>query len=380
MQRSTLMALVVGLLLFLVPFASTGKRCGRACQCRRTCATAVATCGVHGRKAKLCRTRVLRACNRHGLQACEVAPTPTTTTLPRTGYTVTDLGTLGGDTATAHGLDDSGRVVGESTTVEGYSIAFLYSEGRMQSLGAFRPPSVALAINDSGQIVGESDLSVTEKTVFLFSNGVMQDIVPRAATGFCTKYASGPSINNAGQVVGGYRPTDPPCHYEGHGFLYTLGTFKDLGPTLGPIAINDNGDMLTSQGLYDNSGALVVDLGPLLERGGGATAMNNARHIVGSFERTDFKIHAFLYANGAFMDIGEGVANSINASDQIAGNPNGGNAFPEDPIVFLYSGGVRLDLGRLVSGITLKEAVAINDRGQIAANTQDTHAVLLSPR
>jgi hypothetical protein len=82
MHRSTLLVLAVSLLL-AAPLASHGKRCNRACQCRRTCAPAVATCGTHGRKAKVCRTRVLRACNRRGLQACEVAPTPTTTTLPQ---------------------------------------------------------------------------------------------------------------------------------------------------------------------------------------------------------------------------------------------------------------------------------------------------------
>ena len=73
-------------------------------------------------------------------------------------YTVTDLGTLpGGSASAAYSINNSGQVVGYSTT-SGNNHAFLYSGGTMNDLGTLPggDGSSANSINNSGQVVGSS--------------------------------------------------------------------------------------------------------------------------------------------------------------------------------------------------------------------------------
>jgi len=50
-------------------------------------------------------------------------------------YTITDLGTLGGSSSTAEGINSLGQVVGYSVRADGYPCAFIYSNGVMLNLG-----------------------------------------------------------------------------------------------------------------------------------------------------------------------------------------------------------------------------------------------------
>lgn len=73
--------------------------------------------------------------------------------------TMTDLGTLGGNTSTAWDINASGQVVGGADSNSGEH-AFLYSSGAMADLNSLVDPASgwtlewATAVNDSGQIVG----------------------------------------------------------------------------------------------------------------------------------------------------------------------------------------------------------------------------------
>jgi len=72
-----------------------------------------------------------------------------------------DLGTLGGTTSYAYGINDSGAVVGYAFKAGNVQHAFLYTSGAMLDLNTLLPTgsgwsvlTTARAINDHGQIVG----------------------------------------------------------------------------------------------------------------------------------------------------------------------------------------------------------------------------------
>ncbi len=71
-----------------------------------------------------------------------------------------DLGTLGGGTSTAYGINQYGQIVGYSLTSSGAHVAFLYSNGQMINLNNLvSAPGWGLAdaygINSQGDIVGD---------------------------------------------------------------------------------------------------------------------------------------------------------------------------------------------------------------------------------
>src|SRR2546423_1216978 len=77
------------------------------------------------------------------------------------GYTVTDLGTLGGSSSDARAVNLAGQVIG-SATLPGDTArhAYLWENGVMRDLGTLGgTASTPCGINASGQIVGYSDLS-----------------------------------------------------------------------------------------------------------------------------------------------------------------------------------------------------------------------------
>jgi probable HAF family extracellular repeat protein len=89
-----------------------------------------------------------------GLRSAE-----TQTTTPE--MQVQDLGHLGGGYSGATGINDSGQVVGVSSTSDGKQHAFLYDASatpEMQDLGTLGSyGSEARGINDFGQVVGQAD-------------------------------------------------------------------------------------------------------------------------------------------------------------------------------------------------------------------------------
>lgn len=81
-------------------------------------------------------------------------------------YTVYDLGTLGGDTSRARGINDDGDVVGTADNSSGNPRAFIYYSGTMYDLNSkltfmpSRPPTMECAydINEDSRIVGGDDV------------------------------------------------------------------------------------------------------------------------------------------------------------------------------------------------------------------------------
>ena len=132
----------------------------------------------------------------------------------------TQLGSLGGGETVAQALNNSGQVVGSSTTSEGVSHAFSTGPAAagMKDLGTLGGgSSTANDINDAGQVVGKATTAEgQEHAFFTDSNSLgMRDL---GTLGGHRSEAT--AIDNAGKVVGLYNKylSLPEAPYE-----YTAG-------------------------------------------------------------------------------------------------------------------------------------------------------------
>lgn len=114
---------------------------------------------------------------------------------------MTDLGTLGGNSSAALGINDLGQVVGYSNIPTGLHVshAFLYSNGVLSDLEGQVGAGVSIAndINNRGEIVGESD----GLGAFILRGGVAASLnaLVDPATGWQILDAS--AINERGQIA-----------------------------------------------------------------------------------------------------------------------------------------------------------------------------------
>jgi probable HAF family extracellular repeat protein len=345
----------------------------------------------------------------------EAAPpesSPQSTTMPATPrfrYTVTDLGTFGGDTSRANGINNHGQVVGEARTSDGTKHPFLWdSVHGMQDLGGLggvyyvgsdRAGSVgsANAINDAGQVVGSGYTRDTmpEQHAFLWEAGRgMQDL---GTLGGNESKASG--INGKGQVVGfsrSGRGTNPHAFlWDRHGGMQDLGTLggesqdnseahgiNDIGQVVG-------GGYVSGHAWLWESGHGMRDLGTLGGATSGAYRVNNSGQVMGIADTRDGS-HAFLWDAGTGMhDLGSlrptdkwVWAESINNAGVVVGN-SGADMLDVVPAAFIYEHGKMRSLNVDSASCRGFNPAAINDRGQIAgAGTTPAgqcHAFLLTP-
>lgn len=108
----------------------------------------------------------------------------------------TDLGTLGGNTATAYGINNQGVIVGVSMTSPDAdkNTVFVYTDGAMRSLDI--TVNGAVFINDAGQIAGQ-EWGPNGNEAWLYDHGKV------TALGLADQSNVVVDMNNAGQVIGG---------------------------------------------------------------------------------------------------------------------------------------------------------------------------------
>ncbi len=235
-----------------------------------------------------------------------------------TGGIAIPLGTLGGTSSQARGINNHGQIVG---CADGWSgaHAFLHTHGRMHDLGTLPggSSSLASAINDAGVVVGFSRTrGDTAVHAFRCTPGrlrtaaAMRDL---GTLGGTFSYAR--AINLRGQIVG---DSDLCCDSaESRAFLWTE---KDAMQDLGVL---EGGISSVAYGINDDG------------------------HVVGACDIGDNVLHAFLYRDGRMHDLNDALparsgwvltcADDINSAGQITGegrNPQGEfHAFLLTPIV-----------------------------------------------
>jgi probable HAF family extracellular repeat protein len=319
-----------------------------------------------------------------------------------TGYRVVDLGTFGGRSSIAYGINDAGQVVGVAQFADGSGDAFLWSSGSgLKPLGFGPAPfgqAAALGIDDTGRVVGSSPGSQG------FVWDPVDGVLPLGTLG--GSGSSAVAIDATGGIVGSsYLAGDTSRHAfltAGPGSpLVDLGTLG--GPMSSAAAVNAFGQVagtsywaatpdatsFEEHAVLWSDGRL-TDLGtfPSTQPRAWSYGINDAGSVVGmSLSGPRLWWRAFLWQPSTGMvDLGwlpdkkgnqHSWAYDINDAGQVVGLSNGR--------AFLWSAGSMVDLNTLIpktSGWVLERAHAINDAGWIVGQgqiRQRTHAFLLIP-
>ncbi len=321
-------------------------------------------------------------------------------------YTVTDVGTLGGAQSTALGLDECGKVVGESNpTGSGFLHPYFWDGAMMTDIGTFGGQSGgASAVNGGGRVVGFAQTATSEQRPFIWTQAAGRTDLTAAGTG-----AAAYDINDSHQVVGQWE-TSP---LQDRAFVWTQATGMQIvtapwGTPIAAYGINNAGHIVgtaqTSAGAshaFLSSGGVVTDLGTLGGTNSFAHDLNESGVVVGHanipFEQRQPPLPRLpLDERGGIQDLGtlggaRSIAYSVNASGRIVGyaevSPGVNRAFlwADDNANGAHDAGEMKDLNTLApnAGWTYEEARAINDRGQIAVTAVNgsgqRRAFLLTP-
>jgi probable HAF family extracellular repeat protein len=345
-------------------------------------------------------------------------------------YSITNLGTLGGTSSNASGINNKGWVVGDANLAgDTTEHASLWRNGVITDLGTLGGLNSGIgypARTDArGLITGNTQISTIDPLGenwgllffcspnggscqgyqnlvlgFLWQNGAMP---PLPTLGGNNAVALG-GVNNRGQMVGYAenstrdRNCAPPQVLDWEAVIWgpKRGEIHELPPfpgdSVGAAAgINDKGQVVGGSGvcgfpsfgvlihavLWQNSS--VIDLGSfggVMNNGG--LAINNRGQVVGLSDLAgDTTAHAFFWEDGVMTDLGTlpgdvfSMAQGINDAGQVVGQScdQSGNCR-----AFVWQDGAMSDLNTLISPGSSSYLLAgedINSQGEIVGSAFD---------
>ncbi|MGZ5039256.1 MAG: hypothetical protein ACXWHB_14920 [Usitatibacter sp.] len=267
------------------------------------------------------------------------------------GWTLLDLGTLGGPGSYGAAISDNGTVVGCADVGPAAAHAFIYRDGVMRDLspGDASGTSCALAVNDQGVAAGRS------------ASGELVTWNGALVTGLGVQGSIG-GINDSGTVVGTVTQGG-----SSRAFVYANGVLGLIGGDASEAAaINGGGDIAgTSNGraFLSRNGSL-VDLGTLGGARSQAKGLNDRGAVVGMSTDANGQPLSFLHdgSMSALPAPGYSSAVAVNNRGQVVGSAEGTYGFLIDNGTL-----VRLDS---LQGVAMKgwrhlEPTGINERGWI---------------
>jgi probable HAF family extracellular repeat protein len=343
-------------------------------------------------------------------------------------YTVTDLGTLGGDYSYPYTINEAGVVGGGAATpnqVDGLSqTAFLWHRGRMVGLGTLEGAACPDCSSESAGVSGTGIAPIISETSTFDING--EDFCGFGTHRQCVaavwrhgKIAALPTLqggnnsqaywtNKAGQIAGFSETAvfDNACavphqklRFEGVRWG-TNGAPKRLRPLPNDtvsfaFGINDRGQAVGVSGICSNTTLppavpggphavlweedgtpVLVDSLPGAIGNNVAGSINNRGDVVGTQELGDGTVHTYLWKKGsgiqdvmmpgAFVTIAP-CCHTVNDRREITGFAVGENG----PQAFVWKDGVFTDLNAALPADSpwfIFSTASINNAGQIAAS------------
>ncbi len=305
-------------------------------------------------------------------------------------FSLTDLGTLGGNSSYAADINELGQVVGSSTIANGQNRAFLWDNTsgmiRVGELGGnygycyYNYCSLsAKAINDLGQVVGSRYANGEHPFFWDKNSGTIYLYPPSASYGFAFPTA----INNLGQMLGNTYTYFGP-YGQNRAFVWENGSdMINLG-TLGTgsygnsytfgKAINNLGQVVGYSSTTDGDRAFLWEkssgmsnLGTLGGNYSSATDINDLGQVIGTSSTADGQNRAFFWDNNSGMiNLGTLGGNNSSATDindlgQAIGTST--TADGQNRLFFWDKSSGMINLGSL--GGNNNSATAINNLGQV---------------